>query len=208
MEQLTDRLADQISNALDHDKNQRAVFKYGLIAMIQVFSILLTIACIGLLLDCFYECFLIFLGVGYLRKSTGGIHSSTMRGCYIISCISIVLLALGSIQISHITMSSRSYLLICLLIYMLCGMIIAWKAPVDSAKKPITSMERRLQLRKKSLYTMLVYMAWTIGCMLCSSYWNRLYSFAAAICFATLWQTFTLTKVGAYLLGGLDRLLN
>ena len=208
MEEFTYKLAKKISTTLQHNKDQEAVLAYGLIAMVQVVSILFTILCIGLIGGFAIEAVIIFLGVGYLRKSTGGAHSETMRGCYFISCISIILLALCSKLFIFPSLSTVIYLCLCLMCHIVCLIIIYQKAPVDSEKKPITSIDKRIRLRNQSLLIVFVYILITVCCVLLSSKLYKLRSIAASICLLTMWQTFTLTSVGSYLLHKLDNMLN
>lgn len=208
MEEFTYKLAKKISSSLQHNKDQEAVLAYGLIAMVQVVSILITILCIGIIGGFAIEAVIIFLGVGYLRKSTGGAHSDTMRGCYFISCISILLLALCSKFIMFPLLSTEIYLCLCLISHVICILIIYKKAPVESEKKPITSIDKRIRLRNQSLLIVFVYILITVCCVLLSSNFFNLRSIAASICLLTMWQTFTLTSVGSYLLHKLDNILN
>lgn len=208
MEKFTYKLAKKISYNLNYNKDQEAVLAYGLIAMVQVISILVTILCIGIISGFAIEAVIIFLGVGYFRKSAGGAHSETMFGCYLISCFSILLLAFCSKLIIIPSISTVMFLCLCLLCHIICMIIIYIKAPVDSEKKPITSIDKRTRLKKQSLLIVIVYILITVCCVLLSTNLYQLRSIAASVCLLTIWQSFTLTKLGSYLLHKLDNVLH
>lgn len=204
MEELSASLAKKISSTLDLSREKEQVIAYGLIAMIQFFSILLIVTAIGFIGHFTYESILIFLGVGILRKSTGGAHSETMQGCMIVSCISITLFAWLSKSILLFENASTYYLACYCLIYIVCFLIIYQYAPVDSANKRIKSEAKRARLRKQSFIKVILLF---LGSMLltCFSKKNiRLQSLANSLCLLTLWQCFTLTKAGIRILSFID----
>lgn len=208
MEQLAMNLAKKLSNALNYTPEQEQVIAYGLIAIIQILSIFILIIGIGSIGGFVLEAILIFLGVGYLRRSTGGTHSNTMHGCNIISCISITLLALLSKYMLLPSLNALAYLLICILCHLTCFYVVYRKAPVDSAKKKIASEIKRTRLRKQSFITLSLYFSFSILFASLSIHCFSLRSISNSICLLTLWQCFTLTTIGAKILHTIDKIFS
>lgn len=204
MEEFSSRLAKEIADSLGFDQEKEQVIAYGLVALIQMLSILAIISIIGFCFKLIFECLLIFMGVGLLRKATGGAHSNTMFGCMVISCINIAFLGIFSKYILIFPLPSCYYSIAYILIFSLCYYIIYKKAPVDSYKKRITSAKKIARLRKQSFITVTLYFILTILFIVLSDE-NLIYrSIANSICLLTLWQCFTLTSMGIKLLAHMD----
>ena len=71
---LSTKLAEKLANALGYNDEQRAVLAYGLGAAIQMLELFIIALVFGLVFDCAYESIILFLGVGFLRRSCGGTH--------------------------------------------------------------------------------------------------------------------------------------
>ena len=122
---------------------------------------LLLLACsliFGLIADCLAETMILFWGVGLLRRSTGGVHSSTYLGCICISLTSICGLAALCRYLIPTTAPVIVYLLAGILPAYGCLFAIAWKkAPRDSANKPIVRPEKIARLRRQCFLTIALY---------------------------------------------------
>lgn len=208
MEQLAISFAKKLSNALNYDNEQEQVIAYGLIAMLQILFLFVLILVIGSIGGFVLEAILIFLGVGYLRRSTGGTHSNTMHGCNIISCISITLLSILSKYMLFPSLTFGAYLLIVIICYFICLCIVYKKAPVDSANKRITSNEKRARLRKQSFTTLIFYFSLIILFAFLSTNNIELRRISNSICLLTIWQCFTLTTIGSKILHRIDTMLS
>lgn len=204
MEQLSANIAGKIALSLGLTKEREQVIAYGLTAMIQFFSIFIIITIIGLFGNFTYESILIFLGVGLLRKSTGGAHSETMLGCMIVSCTSITLFAWLSRTVLLMESATLYYLASYSLIFGLCFLFVFLYAPVDSPNKRIRSEEKRARLKKQSFIKVTVLFVTSLLLTFASSRAIRLQSLANSLCILTLWQCFTLTKTGRKVLHFID----
>ncbi|MDO5291719.1 MAG: accessory gene regulator B family protein [bacterium] len=207
MEKFSSYLAKKITLSLGYTKEKEQVLSYGLIAMTQFFSILLIVSLVGCIANFAYECILIFLGVGFLRKSTGGAHSDTMQGCMIMSCTNITFLAFLSRYILKFPTNTYYPLFIYLLCYLICFYIIYTYVPLDSPNKRITSKAKIARLRKQSFSMLAVYFVATILFTILSTYSIRFQSIANSFCLLTLWQCFTVTPAGAKFIHFLDTCL-
>jgi len=90
---LANKIAASLAKKLGYSDEQRAVIAYGLGAALQMLELFGIALLFGLVFDCVYECMIIFIGVGLLRRTTGGTHCTTYMACILTSSLSICLLA-------------------------------------------------------------------------------------------------------------------
>ena len=205
MEALSKSIAETISNKLQYDSDKKAVIAYGLSAIFQMVTIFVITSVIGLAGGFWIESMVIFLSVGILRKSTGGAHSQTFQACLIISIFSISLLSFLSSYILPVNTTNIYIVAVILLVFLVSFIFIYKLAPVDSPAKPIVKKEKIIRLRKNSIATLLVYLAIALICFYFSSIIPFLLKISISLCFATLWQVFTLTKPGHRTIAAIDK---
>ena len=150
----------------------------------------------GILFDFWLETILIYLGVGIIRKSTGGAHSETMMGCIIISVLSIVSLSALSRYVLSKPMNSTYNISFTVLLFILSFIIFFRRVPVDSPKKQIVKKEKIQRLRKQSFLILLVFFIISLTLIQLVEINPRFYSISAAIKLTVIWMNFTLTKTG------------
>jgi accessory gene regulator B len=208
IESLAGKIADFLRVKLQLDEEKRDVIRYGLIGLLQVITLFLLITLIGVITGTLYESYIVFFTVGYLRKSTGGAHSSTMWGCNTVSVLSISLLAVSSryllgMPIEPILNYGSSVLLF------ITGLLIFIKyVPIDSPNKPIASPEKIKRLRRESFMKLLLFFLLTLIAINRANIEVRFYSISMSIRLAIVWQIITLTKTGSALLLKVDRSVN
>ncbi len=205
MEKLAHSIAVIIATKLNYDQDKKAVIEYGLIAIFQIVSIFIVSSIIGFFAGFWVESMVIFLAVGLLRKSTGGAHSQTMLGCLIISIISISFMAFIATYLIPISFKVNIYILFPLifLIFAFCFIVAYQLVPVDSPNKPITKKEKIFKLRRNTFLTLFIYFI-IAEILVCFSKSNVIIDISICLCFATLWQAFTLTKTGHIIVGTID----
>jgi accessory gene regulator B len=204
IETLAHKIAEKIALQLDYDDDRKAVVAYGLIAIIQMVTIFIIITIIGILFDFWYECMIIFIGVGIIRKSTGGAHSKTMNGCIIISILSVTMLSALSRYLLCKPINSYVNLGVSILVFAISFIIFYLRVPIDSPNKPIVKPEKIKRLRKQSFFLLIFFFLLTITFIELATYNKRFYSIAFSVRLTMLWQLFTLTKTGTLLLGKID----
>ncbi len=204
MEKTAYELSEKISSLLNYDDEKRSVIEYGLAAIFQMAAIVIIISFIGILCRVFYESIIIFLGVGILKKSTGGAHSQTMFGCMVISIFSILFLALLSKYVFNLPIDIYINISISIVIYLLCIAVFYRLVPVDCANKRITKPEKINRLRRQSFIILTVYFILTLILISYASVHVGLYSILFSIRFAMLWQTLMLTRFAASLINDID----
>ncbi|NMB44613.1 MAG: accessory gene regulator B family protein [Clostridiales bacterium] len=196
MESLASNIAEKIALQMDYDKNKQAVIAYGLTAIMQMITIFFMMSLFGILFDFWLETILIYLGVGIIRKSTGGAHSETMMGCIIISVLSIVSLSALSRYVLSKPMNSTYNISFTVLLFILSFIIFFRRVPVDSPKKQIVKKEKIQRLRKQSFLILLVFFIISLTLIQLVEINPRFYSISAAIKLTVIWMNFTLTKTG------------
>ncbi len=196
METLAYRFAEKISTQMDYDKEKTAVIAYGLTAIIQMITIFSIISMFGILFDFWLECIIIYFGVGIIRKSTGGAHSETMKGCIIVSVLSIVGLSALSRHVFGMPINVGLNISITLLVFIVSFFVFYKRVPVDSTKKPIVKKEKIHRLRKQSFFILFVFLFATLIIILLADKMPRFYSLAACTRLVVIWIVFTLTKTG------------
>lgn len=197
-------LSEKISAALHFSDEKRSVIAYGLTAVFQMAAIAAAISVIGLLSRSFYECVIVFLGVGLLKKSTGGAHSQTMNGCMVISVISISVLALLSRYVLNKPFQLFLSVGVTAAIYLACLVIFYRRVPVDCANKRLTKPEKIKKLRRQSFVLLTVYLIVTLVLLYYAPEHRRFYSLSSCVCMIMMWQTFMLTTTAAKAINVLD----
>ena len=87
------RLAGYLARTLNYDEERQKVMAYGLGALFQMLLLLACSLAFGIIARCAWEAMILFWGVGFLRRSTGGVHCDTYLGCVCVSLTSICGLA-------------------------------------------------------------------------------------------------------------------
>lgn len=206
---LSTKLAEKLANALGYNDEQRAVLAYGLGAAIQMLELFIIALVFGLVFDCAYESIILFLGVGFLRRSCGGTHCTTYMACILTSSLSICLLAFVCRYLLPGYLPNWVYILAGMVPGFGCAFAFAWKrVPQDSPAKPITNPAKIARLRRQCFTTLLVYLL--IASLLLAFDWGdgrNISSFCAVIC-VLYWQCFTLTKWSTRLAQAMDLLFS
>lgn len=204
MEKLAAQIAEHISTSMNYDHDRQEVIAYGLIALFQMTIIASAITIIGLVGGFWYEAAIIFLGAGFLRKSTGGAHAQTLLGCTLLSILFISALSALCRYILIHALPYYAAIPVLVVLITLCLFITYRKAPVDNPNKPITRPEKIKRLRKQSIYTIIIYGLICVAFAVLSQSFSRFGSLSYALLCAIMWQTFTLTRPGETIIRILD----
>lgn len=208
IEILAQKIANRISLQLDYDEDKRDVISYGLIGIFQIFTILIILSFIGLLFDCWYECMIIYMSVGFIRKSTGGAHSRSMNGCIIISVLSIIIMSVLSRYLLNFSLEHWVSLGITYIIFFICLIIFYFKVPMDNPNKPIVSLEKIKRLRKQSFIKLFLLLLVSIVFTKLADSYSRFYSIAFSVRLTMLWLVLTLSRPGFLFLDKIDSIID
>lgn len=212
MEKLIKKIADITAEKLGYDEEKAAVISYGLLALSQMLTLLVLSSLIGIVFGCLLECFIVYLFAGILRKFTGGVHSKTLLGCMVIAVFIIGLLGIFSkyalIGVFNLLIISKSlYYLVYIaatLLFLPCIILVYKVAPVESPNKPIRKPEKRKKLKKQSIIAVIVLFILVIALLMIAPNNIAFFTAAVALCVSTIWQCFTLTKLGHNFIGAID----
>ncbi|MBC2458239.1 accessory gene regulator ArgB-like protein [Clostridium beijerinckii] len=209
---LTEKIATKIGNNaklfLNINEEQEQIIVYGAINLFQMLFAILWVIIAGLLFGVFYEALIFSISASILRKYSGGVHASSPSRCVIIGTFSA---ALAGILINNIFYSINS-----INVAVISGAIIIFafitvfrNAPVDSIKKPIRNIETRRQFKRKSIFTIFVFLFIIIILFMLNEKFSELYyiKLIESIGVGVLWQTITLTKNGINFLNKVDSAL-
>jgi len=209
---LTEKVAVKIgSNAklfLNVDEDNEQIIIYGAINLLQTIFAILWVIIFGLLFGVFYKAMLFSITVGIFRKYSGGVHASSPSRCIIIGTS---IACIAGIFVNNILykLNIPIVMIISLIIIIFAFIIVVKNAPVDSIKKPITNIELKKQLKKKSIIVIVLFSIIILTLFILSQKYLGLYyiKFIECITLGVLWQTITLTKVGISLLNRVDLVL-
>lgn len=194
MEQLVQKLTEKMTASLQVDDEKRAVIQYGLFALVQMVSIGLVITLFGLLTRCLWECWIVYMAVGLLRKSTGGAHASTSNGCFVVSVVAVSVIGWLSHLIPTLSFGDVIAAGITAVVFLAGCLLVYWFSPVEAPNKPLKP-EKIKRLRKQSLMTLSVYLVFIAIFSAAFFVFERAtLSLALSLSLATLWQSLTLVK--------------
>ncbi len=202
MDKLVQKLTNMITDPLQYDGEQRAVVQYGLFAIVQIISIGLIITLVGILADCVWECWIVYIAAGLLRKSTGGAHAKTPNACFVVSIITVSIIALISHYILLLTYALPVSIILSVFAFLLGCFIIYKLAPVGHPNKPLNKPEKIKRLRKQSFITLLIYVAIFVIFLVLSFKLDRSMALLVSLSLSVLWQAFTLVKSAGNSVGG------
>lgn len=202
IESICTKISNYIAKELNFDDDKKSVINYGIFAFIHMGISIALVMVFGLVFNVTIEALIVSFTMSLLRKSSGGAHSGSPERCAVVGTASSICIALicKYINISlNVTVLSG-------------GIIFAWSyyivnklAPVDSLVKPIKSIEKRIRFRKISINILNIYLIIVISNVL--FYMNvgdfRLLNYSLCIYMGLLWQVFSLTKSGHFVLGKL-----
>lgn len=196
METLAKKMAQSIGKSLGKTEEEIAVIAYGLIGILQFSTIFVLSSIIGLIFGFWLETAIVFLSVGFLRRLTGGAHSSGIYSCLVYS----VFFVCGISAISYYLLAQLAWQInlgLLVAVYLFGYVTVALKAPVTPPNKPCRSEQKRKRLRRGSFIVLTLFLAASLMCVLLGWKWNaRCYSIGLSLVLSTLWQITMMTAVG------------
>lgn len=205
IERASKSLASGIASNLNLDREREEVLAYGAFALLQtVWSILLVII-LGAIFGVLGEALAVSLAISFLRKYSGGAHSTSPNRCALIGAILSLALAFLAIFSGRVIgfygpvfIGAPGFLISCIVVRSL--------APVDSPSKPIKKQEKRNRLKRASLNMLCLLIL--VATILYAVYYiyNSESALIYGLCISAgvTWQAFTLTKQGHIILEAID----
>ncbi len=125
------------------------MYLYGIKTAFVLFLNTLSLMAIGILMNMPAEGLIYILSFMLLRSYTGGYHISSNVGCYIVSCISMVVALILSKECVF------ESLIIDIVLCITAGILIYLYAPMEHKNRPLNKTERRI-FRRKSIYIFII----------------------------------------------------
>ena len=195
------RLAAYLARTLNYDEERQKVMAYGLGALFQMLLLLACSLAFGIIARCAWEAMILFWGVGFLRRSTGGVHCDTYLGCVCVSLTSICGLAALCRYAVPAALPLWAGIVLGILPAYAFLIVIAWKkAPRESANKPIRNPEKIARLRKQCFCTIALYFIASSVCLALSARHPRMTGLFAATVAAAWWSGLMMTDAAAGIL--------
>ncbi len=205
LELLSKNIANNLKRELDLDEDKRSIIEYGLFAFFHMGISILLVAIVGAIFNVMIEALIISFVVAILRKFSGGAHASTATNCAIVG---VLVSVIPAYLIRNINFNSNYIISIGILLYIISFITIYKLAPVDSPNKPIKKAEKIKRLKRGSIIILSIYMIIVLFNII-TSYVNKsnvLLLYSLCIYIGILWQVFTLTKFGHFIVNIIDSL--
>lgn len=203
---ISNKIALKLSEELGYDDDKTSVINYGIFAWVQMLISILLVLIFGSLFLVVAESILVSFVISILRKSSGGVHANTPGKCAIIGTIVSVC---GGLMAKYLSVTSERNIFIGIIVFGISYIIIYKLAPVDSIAKPIKKKEKRKRLKKNSLIILTVYLLIVISNMIIYFAYReeKFLSYNLCIYVGIIWQVFSLTKSGNFILEKLNYIL-
>ena len=208
IEKLSRSIVSNIYDISEMSRDEREIIEYGALLTILKVTGILMIVIFGLIFNVLIEALVFYFSTCILRKYSGGVHSDSPTRCIIIGTFISIIFPIF-INRTYIYLQLGLVIFVTIVILIFCYYVIFKLAPVDSPAKPISSTEFRKQLKNKSIVTMLIMsiMLFLLIILFLNYKYTNLLKLSQCICFALLWQCFTLTNVGHIIMGKVDNIL-
>lgn len=207
IQERCEKLANYMEKELKLDANQKAVIEYGLFAMIHTSVAILLSVVLGAICGVLIPTLLISFTAIILRRYSGGAHASNSEEC---TLIGLIIAIGGGILLKGIAWEINSVVILGIVIFTWAFYCLYQLAPVDNKAKPIRKVEKRIQLKRKSYFVVMLYLLVVIVLLVnyseVTNKNNLLY--ITCIYVGIGWQIFTLTAVGHLIIQKIDFFFN
>ena len=207
IEKVSLNISNKLGDKLNKNDDEKAVLNYGLFIVIHTSLAILATIFIGILTNMVVEIMVISITAAYMKRYSGGIHSSSPLRCIITGVLFSFILSV----ICKYVMYNFSNNLITVVLgigLFLSYYILYKKCPVASKNKPLKKESTRKKLRKKAFKLMTIYLVATLILYILNItqglYWAKICMIS--IFLGILLQIFALTEIGNSTLKGLEKI--
>lgn len=206
MERLTNSIADKIAGELKLDRDNKEVIAYGMFAIMDIALSIFLIGVFGLMFHVAAEALTISFAGSILRKYSGGAHASSPGRCAAIGTIICVGGALLFVHLIGPIITPDLLVLSGVIVFVWSYYLIFKLAPVDSPAKPIRTRQKRIRMKKGSVFVLSTYLLIVgITAAIYIAYRDKDFlTYTLCIYGGTAWQVFTLTKLGHSVMNKMD----
>lgn len=208
MEKLSRVFADKIALELNLDINKKEVIAYGMFALLQMVLSIALVIIFGSVFNLLVEALIISFTTSILRKYSGGVHANSSGACIIIGTIICIGQAFIVKVLTDYDINLNLNIIVGSLIFIWSYYTVYKLAPVDSPAKPIKKEAKRKRMRKGSIIILTAYLIIVIISLIMYSYTGdrNLIKYYLCIYIGVLWQVFTLTTYGHFIMKKIDAL--
>lgn len=148
---ISTKISDYLAEELQHSDEKKEITAYAIENIINTIIGFIVIMALGFFLKAPLATFWTAMAGGFLRKLSGGLHCSTAARCIISGAVTYSVTGWLTEHIFLLLGEKTYYVMVLLAAGILCLVIVARYAPVDSAAKPIVSVHFRNKLRMLSI---------------------------------------------------------
>jgi len=208
MEKLSRVFADKIALELNLDINKKEVIAYGMFALLQMVLSIALVIIFGSVFNVLIETLIISFTTSILRKYSGGVHANSSGACIIIGTIICIGQAFIIKVLTGYDINLNLNIIVGSLIFIWSYYTVYTLAPVDSPAKPIKKEAKRKRMRKGSIIILTAYLIIVIISLIMYSYTGdrNFIKYYLCIYIGVLWQVFTLTTYGHFIMKKIDAL--
>ncbi|KNZ41765.1 accessory gene regulator ArgB-like protein [Acetobacterium bakii] len=202
---LSKKISAVICYNLSISGEKKEVIEYGMIALVQIIFFVSAVFIAGIFTGTALAALTICFSTSILRKSSGGVHVSSINICTIIG---MTFCLFSSVLIKYVLADWINLFWLSILAvacFTLAFIVIYLKAPVDTKNKPINTVKKKKRLRKSCYMILVAYAFLTIVFIYLAFKFHTSTTYALCILFGLMWQILTLTKIGSKLIGGIDK---
>lgn len=205
LETISKNISNNLKRELNLDEDKRSIIEYGIFAFFHMGISILLVAIVGAIFNVMIEALIISFTSAILRKFSGGAHASTAANCAILG---VLITVIPAYIIKNISFNSSYIIYIGILLYIISFTTIYKLAPVDSPNKPIKNVKKIKRLKRESIIILSIYMFIVLFNIILSyvNKSNTLLLYSSCIYIGVLWQVFTLSKLGHFIVNIIDSL--
>lgn len=145
---VSEKLTMIITHDLSYDEEKKEIIAYAIETALLSFAGVILLAVFGYLLHVLFPAAIAATFGVLLRRVSGGAHFNTPSKCLIIGAVTYTLLGLLAQKLSG-TLLAGQYILVAILL--VCLVVVALLAPVESEGKPIHSLGLKRKLKLASM---------------------------------------------------------
>lgn len=193
------KISENIARELNLDDDKKSIINYGLFALIQSGICIALVILFGLIFKVVIEALIISFTISILRKSSGGAHAHSAETCAIIGTV--LSIGLGVVA-KYLNISFCFIILVGSVVFIWSYYTVYKLAPVDSIEKPINNTNKRKKLKKISLIIISIYFVIVLINIIYFIFSLNTNALVYVLCIylGLLWQVFSLTKYGHFVL--------
>lgn len=210
MEKLINNISNKVTSELKLDNDNRDIITYGLYTLMNMALSIILVIIFGLIFHVAIEALIICFSGSILRKYSGGAHASSSGRCATIGTFICIALALLFYFLIGPIATPSLLIILSIVIFSLSYFLIYKLAPVDSLAKPIKTKEKKIRMRKGSIYVLSIYIIIVLINFAMYAYFRdkRFLVYSLCIYGGVVWQIFTLTSQGHSTMNKMDVFLD